>query len=112
MRVWSGTKSIKWMNFYQNVGFSEKRGAGTREVFLYYMDKYKKRFKPFLEVGHTEAVKSVLRNKGAVSCLSIISVMNELNAVQLFRLKIQDFKFSRSFYTIWHKIQPLWTESP
>jgi len=80
-----------------------EEGSGTREVFLYYMDKYKKRFKPFLEVGHTEAVKSVLRNKGAVSCLSRISVMNELNAGQLFRLKIQDFKFSRSFYTIWHK---------
>jgi len=80
-----------------------EEGSGTREVFLYYMDKYKKRFKPFLEVGHTEAVKSVLRNKGAVSCLSRISVMNELNAGQLFRLRIQDFKFTRSFYTIWHK---------
>lgn len=80
-----------------------EEGSGTREVFLYYMKKYKKRFKPFLEVGHTEAVKSVLGNKGAVSCLSRISVMNELNAGQLFRLKIQDFKFTRSFYTIWNK---------
>ncbi len=80
-----------------------EEGSGTREVFLYYMEKYKKRFKPFLEVGHTEAVKSVLANKGAVSCLSRISVMNELLAGQLFRLKIKDFKFSRSFYTIWHK---------
>ena len=80
-----------------------EEGSGTREVFLDYMEKYKKRFKPFLEVGHTEAVKSVLRNKGAVSCLSRISVMNELNAGQLFRLKIRDFKFTRSFYTIWHK---------
>ena len=80
-----------------------EEGSGTREVFLDYMEKYKKRFKPFLEVGHTEAVKSVLRNKGAVSCLSRISVMNELNAGQLFRLKIKDFKFNRPFYTIWHK---------
>ncbi len=80
-----------------------EEGSGTREVFLYHMEKYKKRFKPFLEVGHTEAVKSVLRNKEAVSCLSRISVINELNAGQLFRLKIRDFKFTRSFYTIWHK---------
>lgn len=84
-----------------------EKGSGTREVFLHYMEtskkKYKKRFKPFLEVGHTEAVKSVLRNKGAVSCLSRISVMNELTAGQLYRLKIRDFKFARSFYTIWHK---------
>ncbi|MDD9302809.1 MAG: LysR family transcriptional regulator [Desulfobacter sp.] len=80
-----------------------EEGSGTREVFLHYMEKYKKRFRPFLEVGHTEAVKSVLRNKGAVSCLSRISVMNELSAGQLFRLKIRDFKFTRSFYTIWHK---------
>ncbi len=80
-----------------------EEGSGTREVFLYYMEKYKKRFKPFLEVGHTEAVKSVLRNRGTVSCLSRISVMNELLAGQLFRLKIRDFKFTRSFYTIWHK---------
>ncbi len=80
-----------------------EEGSGTREVFLYHIEKYKKRFKPFLEVGHTEAVKSVLGNKGAVSCLSRISVMNELLSGQLFRLKIRDFKFSRSFYTIWHK---------
>lgn len=80
-----------------------EEGSGTRDVFLHYMERYKKRFKPFLEVGHTEAVKSVLRNKGTLSCLSRISVMNELNAGQLFRLKIKDFKFSRSFYTIWHK---------
>jgi len=80
-----------------------EEGSGTREVFLYHIEKYKKRFKPFLEVGHTEAVKSVLGNKGAVSCLSRISVMNELLSGQLFRLKIKDFKFSRSFYTIWHK---------
>lgn len=80
-----------------------EEGSGTRDVFLYHMEKRKTRFKPFLEVGHTEAVKSVLQNKGTVSCLSRISVMNELNAGQLFRLKIQDFKFTRSFYTIWHK---------
>jgi DNA-binding transcriptional LysR family regulator len=80
-----------------------EEGSGTREVFLYHIEKYKKRFKPFLEVGHTEAVKSVLGNKGALSCLSRISVMNELLSGQLFRLKIKDFKFSRSFYTIWHK---------
>jgi len=80
-----------------------EEGSGTRDVFLSYMKKFRKRFKPFLEVGHTEAVKSVLRNKGALSCLSQISVMNELNAGQLYRLKIKDFKFSRSFYTIWHK---------
>jgi len=67
------------------------------------MEKYKKRFNPFLEVGHTEAVKSVLQNKNTVSCLSRITVMDELNAGQLFRLKIQDFKFTRSFYTIWHQ---------
>jgi DNA-binding transcriptional LysR family regulator len=79
-----------------------EEGSGTREVFLYHIEKYKKRFKPFLEVGHTEAVKSVLGNKGALSCLSRISVMNELLSGQLFRLKIKDFKFSRSFYTIWH----------
>ena len=80
-----------------------EEGSGTRDVFLCHMDKYKKRFKPFLEVSHTEAVKSVLRNRGTVSCLSRITVMNELNAGHLFRLKIQDFKFTRSFYTIWHK---------
>ena len=80
-----------------------EEGSGTRDVFLSYMKKFRKRFKPFLEVGHTEAVKSVLQNKGALSCLSQISVMNELNAGQLYRLKIRDFKFSRSFYTIWHK---------
>lgn len=80
-----------------------EEGSGTRDVFLSYMKKFRKRFKPFLEVGHTEAVKSVLRNKGTLSCLSRMTVMNELNAGQLYRLEIKDFKFSRSFYTIWHK---------
>lgn len=80
-----------------------EEGSGTRKAFLDHMEKNKKRFKPFLELSNTEAVKSVLGNRGAVTCLSRISVMQEMNAGHLFRLKIPDFRFTRSFYTIWHK---------
>lgn len=80
-----------------------EKGSGTREVFLGYLEKYKKRFNPFLELSDTEAIKSVLENKGAISCLSRVSIRKELNASQLFRLPIQGIKFTRFFYIIWHK---------
>lgn len=107
--VVTGDKSLVREEYYGMDELLHKRwifreeGSGTREVFLNHMTKYKKQFKPYLEVGHTEAVKSVLSNPGTVACLSRISVMDELKAGRLFRLKIKDFKFTRSFYTIWHK---------
>jgi len=80
-----------------------EKGSGTREAFLNHLGEHKKRLKPFLELDHTEAVKSVLHNKDSLSCLSRVSVRKELAAAQLFRLKIQGINFTRSFYTIWHK---------
>ncbi|MCG8639923.1 MAG: LysR family transcriptional regulator [Desulfobacterales bacterium] len=80
-----------------------EKGSGTRETFLSHLGKSKKRLAAFREMNHTEAIKSVLHNTGAISCLSRVSVRTELAASQLFRLKIKGFDFTRSFYTIWHK---------
>ena len=107
--VVTGDSDLARVPSYQMTDLLKKRwilrekGSGTRTVFLDHMKSCRKRVKPFLELSHTEAVKSVLQNRGAVSCLSRITVMKELNAGQLFQLKIRDFKFIRSFYTIWHK---------
>ncbi|MBI9090811.1 MAG: LysR family transcriptional regulator [Desulfobacterium sp.] len=82
--------------------FREK-GSGTRDVFLNHIGEHKKRLKAYMELDHAEAIKSVLHNTDAISCLSRVSVRRELAASQLFRLKIQDIGFTRSFYTIWHE---------
>lgn len=78
-------------------------GSGTREVFLDHLGKYKNQLKAYIELGHAEAIKSVLHHTNALSCLSRVSVRKELAASQLFRVNIKDLRFTRYFYTIWHE---------
>ncbi|MBU3916274.1 LysR family transcriptional regulator [bacterium] len=80
-----------------------EKGSGTREIFLSHLGDYTKRLNIFMELDHTGGVKSVLMNKNTLSCLSQYSVRKEMNGGILHRLHIKDFRFTRSFYTIWHR---------
>ena len=79
-----------------------EKGSGTREVFLSHLGKNAKKIKIFMELDHTEAVKSVLSHENAISCLSHYSIEQELKTKQLFTLKIKDHRFTRLFYTLLH----------
>ncbi len=80
-----------------------EKGSGTREIFLSHLGDYTKQLNIFMELDHTGGVKSVLSNKNALSCLSQYSVQKELKMGTLHRIHIKDFRFTRSFYTIWHR---------
>ncbi len=80
-----------------------EKGSGTRETFMNHLGDMAKSLNVYMELDHTGAVKSILSNKDTVSCLSRYSVQKELKYGLLFRLPVEDYVFTRSFYSIWHK---------
>lgn len=88
---------------------SEKRwvlreeGSGTREVFLDYIKEKTDTLNIFLELGHTESIKSILMNRECLTCISKISVKSELSEEKLFQVDVKDFECKRDFLMIYHK---------
>ena len=80
-----------------------EEGSGTREVFLNYIKNSNVKLNVFLELGHTESIKSLLLSKKPISCISILAVYNELQANSLFKVNVKGFKCTRNFYAIYHK---------
>lgn len=80
-----------------------EKGSGTREIFFSHIGNLQKRLNIAFELDHTEGIKSVLSNRNTISCLSRVSVENELASSRLFRLEVDGYRFARSFYTIWNK---------
>lgn len=80
-----------------------EKGSGTRETFYSHLGDLGKSLNVFMELDHTGAVKSILSNRDTVSCLSRFSVQKDLKYGLLHRLPVEDYNFTRSFYTIWHK---------
>ena len=80
-----------------------EKGSGTRNVFLNYIKDSGVKLNIFLELGHTESIKSLLLSKKPITCISKLAVHNELQNGALFELDIKDFKCTRNFYAICHK---------
>jgi len=80
-----------------------EQGSGTREIFLNYIKDSGVKLNVFLELGHTESIKSLLLNTKPVSCISILAVHNEIKNGLLHQVNIKDFKCTRDFYAIYHK---------
>jgi DNA-binding transcriptional LysR family regulator len=78
-------------------------GSGTREVFLDYIKEKVDGLNIFLELGHTESIKSILNNRSCLTCLSKISVENELKNGKLFEVPVRNFDCKRDFLMIHHK---------
>ena len=89
--------------------FSDKRwvlreeGSGTREVFLDYIKEKVDELNVFLELGHTESIKSILMNRECLTCISKISVESELAEGKLYQVPVEDFECKRDFLMIYHK---------
>jgi len=80
-----------------------EEGSGTREVFLDYVKEKVDELDIFLELGHTESIKSILRNRSCLTCISKIAVEKELEEEKLFQLPIYNFECKRDFLMIYHK---------
>jgi DNA-binding transcriptional LysR family regulator len=80
-----------------------EEGSGTREVFLDYIKEKVDHLNIFLELGHTESIKSILMNRECLTCISKISVEDELEEGKLFKVEVKDFECKRDFLMIYHK---------
>ncbi len=80
-----------------------EEGSGTREVFLEYIKEKVDTLHIFLELGHTESIKSILMNGECVTCISKIAVEDELKEEKLFKIPVKDFDCKRDFLMIYHK---------
>lgn len=80
-----------------------EEGSGTREVFLGYIKERVDDLNIFLELGHTESIKSILMNRECLTCISKISVADEIEEGKLFRVPVEDFECKRDFLMIYHK---------
>ncbi|SFV56868.1 Transcriptional regulator, LysR family [hydrothermal vent metagenome] len=80
-----------------------EEGSGTREVFLDYIKKSIDPLNIFLELGHTESIKSILVNHSCLTCISKIAVQDELRDGRLHKVNIHNFECNRDFLMIYHK---------
>ncbi len=80
-----------------------EEGSGTREVFLDYIKEKVDELNVFLELGHTESIKGILKNRECLTCISKISVEKELREGTLFEVKVKNFDCKRDFLMIYHK---------
>ena len=90
-----------------------EKGSGTREIFLNYLGEHKNNLNVFMELDHAGGVKSILHNRGTLSCLSQYCVRKELVSGLLRPVRIKNFRFKRSLYTVWHRskvLSPILTE--
>lgn len=80
-----------------------EEGSGTREVFLDYIKDKVQHLNIFLELGHTESIKSLLLNHQCVTCISKIAVSSEIENKKLIQVPLRNFACKRNFYMIYHK---------
>lgn len=80
-----------------------EEGSGTREVFLEYIKEKADNLNIFLELGHTESIKTILMNRECLTCISRISIESELEEGKLYRVPVQNFECKRDFLMIYHK---------
>jgi DNA-binding transcriptional LysR family regulator len=80
-----------------------EEGSGTREVFLDYIKEKVDDLNVFLELGHTESIKSILMNRECLTCISKISIEMELAEGKLHQVNVEDFECKRDFLMIYHK---------
>ncbi|HFC03645.1 MAG TPA: LysR family transcriptional regulator, partial [Nitratifractor salsuginis] len=80
-----------------------EEGSGTRAVFLDYIKEKVPRLNIFMELGHTESIKSLMQSGKALTCVSALAVSEELKDGTLYRVDLKNFDCRRHFYAIYHK---------
>jgi DNA-binding transcriptional LysR family regulator len=80
-----------------------ERGSGTRDIFLNYISKRVKNLNVFMELGHTESIKSLLKHGKTLACISKMAVSDEINSGEFIMVDVKNFSCNRNFYLIYHK---------
>ncbi len=80
-----------------------EEGSGTRATFLDYIKESVPNLNIFMELGHTESIKSLLMSGKALTCVSALAVREELEEGRLKKVPIKNFHCTRHFYAIYHK---------
>jgi DNA-binding transcriptional LysR family regulator len=80
-----------------------EEGSGTRAIFLDYIKEHVPKLNIFMELGHTESIKSLLQSGTALTCVSALAVREELRDGRLKRVEVKKFHCTRHFYAIYHK---------
>ncbi len=80
-----------------------EEGSGTRAVFLEYIKDKVSNLNIFMELGHTESIKSLLKSGNSITCISAIAVRVEIDEKTLYRINLKNFDCRRHFYAIYHK---------
>ena len=97
------SKKIRIEDLAEKRWVLREEGSGTREVFLDYIKDKVDDLNIFLELGHTESIKSILKNRDCLTCISKISVEKELREKTLFQVEVKNFECKRDFLMIHHK---------
>ena len=81
-----------------------EEGSGTKGEFIKRLGKFAADLNIYLELRHTEAIISVLKEvENSLSCVSKIAVRDRIEKGELYELKIKGFEFGRDFYQIYYK---------
>jgi len=80
-----------------------EEGSGTRDVFLNYIKESSTNINIFLELGHTESIKSILLNHQCLTCISKLAISQEIKEDKLLKVNIKDFDCKRDLLIIYHK---------
>ena len=78
-------------------------GSGTRQTFDRAMHGLLSGLNITLELSDTEAIKRAVKQNIGISCLSILSLEEELERGEIVQLEIDNRDLSRKFYLIMHK---------
>ncbi len=80
-----------------------EEGSGTRATFLDYIKEKVPNLNIFLELGHTESIKSILQGGKSFTCISALAAQTEIEEGKLYKVNINNFNCTRSFYALYHK---------
>ncbi len=80
-----------------------ERGSGTRTIFENALGDQMHRLSVYLELGHTEAIKSAVAGGLGISCLSVIAVKSMLEHGELVEVAVPFLDLKRRLYVVIHK---------
>jgi len=80
-----------------------EKGSGTREIFLNYIAEKVDKLNIFMELSHTESIKSLLKHGKTLACISKMAVSDEIRNGEFIKLNVKDFNCNRNFFAIYHK---------
>ena len=81
-----------------------EEGSGTKSEFIKKIGKFANELNIYMELRHTEAIISVLKEvPQSLSCVSRLAVQERLENGELYEIKIKGFDFGRDFFQVYYK---------